>query len=235
MGFDDHSHIPTAKDLGPLLRRTQTMLRAGLWALRICLYMLNTAYMRRACSIAIVLVFASWGMAEDNAKIASLMPTDAESRRTCFLAIFHAVQVGDEETVQSFADGLRIPDTAQWFNNAFGATEASTMADKYDQSFLRFRSGLIEDFKWADNSNAELSVEALTNPPKGVTASATAPQPHTHVPVYSFKFVLKVPGKGRREWSDSFVTAKGKLRYVGGGTFPFWAGPVSVRVESKTH
>ena len=51
-----------------------------------------------------VLVFASWEMALGNAKNAPLTPTDTDSFRTYQLAMFHAVQAGDEITVQSLAD-----------------------------------------------------------------------------------------------------------------------------------
>jgi hypothetical protein len=190
--------------------------------------------MKRAAYLFFILVFALFGVAQTRAPISvPTAPTNGHSLQAYLLTMLHAEQAGDEETVEKLADGLKLPDSAQWFSNAFGPAQTNSLSDKYDRSFLAFRSRLIKNFKGTDNAAAEISIEHHSTPPAGVNVSSAAPVPRTQVEVESFKCVLKTAGKGQTEWIDSFLRVEGTLRYIGQGAFPFWATPLSITVRNK--
>jgi hypothetical protein len=161
-------------------------------------------------------------------------PTDASGLQAYLLAILHAEQAGDVDTVQKLADGLRLPDATQWLNNAFGVDQTSGMAEKYDRSFIAFRSRLIESFKNSDDAATTISIKHPTNRPQNISSSSDA-TPRAPVEIQTFQYVLMVPHKGRSEWEDSYVRVDGTLRFIGQGAFPFWAGLRTIEVKSKVH
>jgi TonB family protein len=148
--------------------------------------------------------------------------------------MLQAERAHDEETFEKLADDLKLPNLNQWLTDTFGASQANNLSDRYDRTFMKFRSGLVDDFKWTEDAPVELSTEYDKNPhPSNAPAHATDPVPRTHVEIESFRFTLKVSDKGTREWTDSYVKVDGTLRYVGGGASPFWSTPY-VHACSKT-
>lgn len=190
--------------------------------------------MKRATCIFFVVVLATFGAAQMQAPIsAPAAPTDGQSLQAYLLTMLQAEQRGDVETVQKLADELKLPDSAQWFRDAFGPDQTSSLSNNYDRSFVAFRFRLIKNFQWTENAPAEISVEYTNAPSVGIVASSTDPVPRTQVEIESFKCVLKAAGKGGQEWMDSYVRADGTLRYIGQGAHPFWVTP-RVRVCSRT-
>jgi hypothetical protein len=186
--------------------------------------------MAKALCLGVILAVASWGAAQEDASATPQSPNDAASLQSYLASMLRAQQAGDATTVQTLADGLRLSDATQWFGSVFGPDQASAMSGKYDQSFLHFRSRLVRSFTWANAATADLSVELLTNPPKPVSVPSPVPQPRIPTEIASFKFVLRAQGKGRTEWVDSYVRVNDRLKYIGGGAFPFWV-PLSIVVK----
>ena len=95
--------------------------------------------MRNLCAIlAAVLIFscASVGRAQgpqENIQPNSGYPDSEDGFRTQFNAVLKAYCSGDRAQGISLLDGLRLPDSADWFAQNFEPNEAPKLSARYDQ------------------------------------------------------------------------------------------------------
>jgi hypothetical protein len=189
--------------------------------------------MRACCWYLIaILILGTCAVAQERTLISSsIVPTDAQSLQMYLGAMLHAYQAGDVSTFNELANDLKLPKADEWFHKSFGPDQANAMNENYRRSFQAFCSRLAEDFESSGNIAAELTVQERKSKLAGTSPSLSAPTPKVDLKINSYKCVLTVPGKGRTEWMDSFVVVDGSLRYIGQGAFPFWAGPLRIKVK----
>jgi TonB family protein len=157
-----------------------------------------------------------------------------EGFRAQFNAIVHAGCSGESEAEAKQIEQLRLPHAAAWFEHNFDPAEASKLTIRYEQLAADY-SGSVEKTirNVCETDGAEIVISQANSPAGTKVASGfklSATRPIAELPLFRFRFTLRIHGADNLSWAETFVYEQGLFRFVGGGTRAFWeweegAGP----------
>jgi hypothetical protein len=158
-------------------------------------------------------------------------PNDLKTLRQYLSSAISSYQNGEVKRFARLIDALKLPNSESWLRLQFGQEEGSKLNVQYDRVFDAFRSRLADHAERLGQTPGELTLEGWKKQSRDVAPLYPAPTTRSKIAVESFKYVLNASGKGRSEWMDSYVLVNGYFRFVGQGAFPFWSGPLAIRMR----
>jgi len=142
---------------------------------------------------------------------------------------------GNEQELKAELDGFALPE--HWFTDVFGPEKGPELAKMYCGQFKEFETRLhfaeqlmgqrfhtnpmFVDTKLAEHVD-------LKRAPKAPPATL---QPLPPIQRFETRISFLVNSKIRSgpSWMDSFVYSDGRFRFLGGGAYPFWNGPILIK------
>jgi hypothetical protein len=186
-----------------------------------------------AINLLILALLLQYSLLAQNRKSNEALPppNDLKTLTQYLSAAISSYQHGDVERFERLVDDLKLPNSEGWLQFQFGQEEGAELHVQYDRVFDAFRSRLADHAERLGKAPGELTLERWKKPSTDAAPLHPAPTPRGKIAVESFKYLLTASGQDRSEWMDSFVLVDGHFRFVGQGAFPFWSGPLAIRMR----
>jgi hypothetical protein len=177
------------------------------------------------------------------AQAAPNYPETAEGFNAQMLAAVDAYQKGDGAAGRRQLETFRLPDSAKWFADQFGAEQGKNLADLYDDFFEDYLSKMEQRLEDAAPKKRKLNITlkpgtsqqpgpvVLRHAPAGKLSGLVLAKELTY---YNVDFVIMMTGKAdlmlkgnarATLWEDTYLYQDGAYRLVGHGAWPFWENP----------
>jgi hypothetical protein len=174
-------------------------------------------------------------------------PQTADGLSAQLAAALESYKKGDAAEGRARLEQFRLPHSAGWFVDRFGAEQGQTLDKRYDQLFRNYvnaTENTLQKLASVRNPKITTRLEPATQRPLPAPDQAQASplrQPSGLVPssdpaCLNGFFAIKLTGKADllikgefkgEMWEDVFVYQEGAFRFLGRGAWPFWAWDVS--------
>jgi hypothetical protein len=174
-------------------------------------------------------------------------PQTADGLGAQLAAALEAYKKGDAAEARARLEQFRLPHSADWFVDHFGAEQGQALDKRYDQLFqnyLNARGEVLQKLASAKNPKITTRLEPATQQPLPIPVQAQGVplrKPSGLVPLkdpacLDGSFWIKLTGKAdllikgefkAETWEEVFIYQDGAFRFLGHGAWPFWAWDVS--------
>jgi hypothetical protein len=153
-------------------------------------------------------------------------------------AALAAYQNGDRAEGRRLLEQFRLPESAKWFAEQFGAENGEALSKRYDrlfESYVNSTEKHLEDVASTKGRTVRMNLRPGTSEPPDsgkhtgpVQLSGVVPAQEPTCFNVSFSIVLAAnaslfSGDFKAEmWMDTFVYQGGAFRFLGHGAWPFW-------------
>jgi hypothetical protein len=174
-------------------------------------------------------------------------PQTADGLGDQLAAALESYKKGDAAEGRARLEQFRLPHSADWFVDHFGAEQGQALDKRYDQLFQNFldvREKVLQRAASAKDPKITPHLERATQQPVPSSVQFkgdTVRKPSGLVPLkdpvcLNGSFWIKLTGKAdlilrgqfkADTWEDVLIYQDGAFRFVGYGAWPFWAWDVS--------